>query len=111
MYPHYGGVTEKRRAHYLLTEIRAAFCDSMTLNRTYTSKTGASALGMTDADVVGVIQSLTNRDLHKSMTSLHDRSVWQDVYLPTWNGVGLYVKFTVDAQGNYLLISFKEATE
>ena len=48
-------------------------------------------------------------DLDKSMTSLADHRVWQDVYKPSVGGRTLYVKFTLDAQRALFLISFKEA--
>jgi motility quorum-sensing regulator/GCU-specific mRNA interferase toxin len=35
-------------------------------------------------------------------------AIWQDVYRPIVEGRELYVKFTLDAQGELLLISFKE---
>jgi hypothetical protein len=43
------------------------------------------------------------------MTAIHDNRLWQDVYLPNVGGKELYVKFTKDAAGHYLLISFKES--
>jgi hypothetical protein len=43
------------------------------------------------------------------MTAIHNNRLWQDVYLPNVGGKELYVKFTKDAEGNYLLISFKES--
>ena len=56
-----------------------------------------------------VIQELSNSDFDKSMTSIADHRVWQDVYKPSVGGRTLYVKFTLDAQQAMLLISFKEA--
>jgi hypothetical protein len=34
-------------------------------------------------------------------------AIWQDVYKPVTGGRELYVKFTLDARGALLLISFK----
>jgi len=42
------------------------------------------------------------------MTSIAESRNWQDVYKPAVANRVLYVKFTLDAQGQYLLISFKE---
>jgi motility quorum-sensing regulator/GCU-specific mRNA interferase toxin len=100
---------EKRRPHHALAAIKAAFADPAALNRTYTSKQGADALGMDDATVVAVIQALTVEDFDKSMTSHANHRVWQDVYRPKVSGTELYVKFTLDAMDALLLISFKEA--
>jgi len=57
--------------------------------------------------VVDVIQSMTRQQFYKSMTSLMDVKIWQDVYHVPYSGYILYVKFTVDGEGK-LLISFKE---
>jgi len=43
------------------------------------------------------------------MTSHISNQIWQDVYKPAVAGKTLYVKFTVDAMENLLLINFKEA--
>jgi len=64
---------------------------------------------MDDDAVVAVIQGLSPHDFDKSMTSMADHRVWQDVYRPHVKGRELYVKFTLDSQGALLLISFKEA--
>ena len=100
---------EKSKPHYKLADVKAAFADPGKLNRTYSSKQGADDLGMDDAAVVSVIQDLTNADFDKSMTSFVDHKVWQDVYKPVVDEAELYVKFTLDANQQLLLISFKEA--
>jgi motility quorum-sensing regulator/GCU-specific mRNA interferase toxin len=100
---------EKLKPHYLLADIKAAFADPTTLNRSFVSKQGSDDLGMDDAAVVAVIQALVGSDFEKSMTSYANTQVWQDVYRPSAGGKKLYVKFTLDARNNFFLISFKEA--
>ena len=100
---------EKRRPQYPLTSIKAAFADPASLNRSFVSRQGADDLGMDDQEVVSVIQALTHADFEKSMTSMADRRIWQDVYRPGNAGRELYVKFTLDARQALFLISFKEA--
>lgn len=100
---------EKLKQHFALADIKAAFVEPAKLNRSFVSKQGADDLGMDDADVVAVIQALTLADFEKSMTSIADHRIWQDVYKPIDGGRTLYVKFTLDAQGALFLISFKEA--
>jgi motility quorum-sensing regulator/GCU-specific mRNA interferase toxin len=102
-------MTEKLKPHYALADIKAAFADAATLNRSFVSKQGADDLGMDDSAVVAVIQSLTLSDFDKSMTSYADHKVWQDVYKPNTEKRTLYVKFTLDARQTLFLISFKEA--
>jgi motility quorum-sensing regulator / GCU-specific mRNA interferase toxin len=100
---------EKRKPSHDLAQIKAAFADPARLNRTGVSKLGADDLGLNDDQVVAVIQALQQGDFDKSMTSNVDHKVWQDVYKPSVDGRQLYVKFTLDAAGALLLISFKEA--
>lgn len=101
-------MTEKRKPHYRLADIKAAFGDPAMLNRTMSSKAGAAALKMSDGDVVSIVQGLSHTDFDKAMTSYADHTVWQDVYKPKAAGRALYVKFTLDAQKALMLISFKE---
>jgi motility quorum-sensing regulator/GCU-specific mRNA interferase toxin len=100
---------EKLKQHYALGDIKAAFADPSRINRSFVSKQGADELDMDDADVVAVIQTLTLADFEKSMTSIADHKIWQDVYKPSTGNQTLYVKFTLDASGALFLISFKEA--
>ena len=100
---------EKLKPHYALATIKTAFADASSLNRSFISKQGADELDMDDAAVVAIIQALGNSDFDKSMTSMADHRVWQDVYKPSADGRTLYVKFTLDAQQAMFLISFKEA--
>ena len=100
---------EKRKPHYVLAEIKAAFANPDSLNRTVTSMQGAHHLGMDDAAVVAVIQAQSSSDFDKSMTSVASHKIWQDVYRLVVEDQTIYIKFTIDAQGAFLLISFKEA--
>ncbi len=100
---------EKLKQHYALADIQTAFADPASLNRSFVSKQGADDLGMDDSEVVAVIQALTLVDFEKSMTSIANHKVWQDVYKPNVGGRTLYVKFTLDAREALFLISFKEA--
>lgn len=69
---------------------------------------GADDPGMDEQAVVDVIAGLTAGDFDKSMPSDRDPAIWQDVYRPIVADRALHVKFTVDTQGNLLLISFKD---
>lgn len=98
---------EKLKPHYDLTTIQATFSVVDALRITRTAQKCAEALGMTRADIIVCIQSITRPHFHKSMTSKGDSRIWQDVYRVPSGAIVLYVKFTTDAEG-YLLISFKE---
>ena len=100
---------EKLKPHFVLAAIKTAFADPASLNRSFVSRQGADDLNMGDNEVVEAIQALTLSDFEKSMTSIADHRVWQDVYKPRRAGRTLYVKFTLDARRALILISFKEA--
>jgi len=72
-----------------------------------TAAEGADDLGMDEQAVVDVIAALTATDFDKSMPSEINPAIWQDVYKPVIASRELYVKFTRDARGGLLLISFK----
>jgi motility quorum-sensing regulator/GCU-specific mRNA interferase toxin len=98
---------EKRRPHYSLATIQATFVSVSTLRITRTATRCAEDLSFSLADVVALIQGMERSQFYKSMTSDLSPRIWQDVYYVPYDRIVLYVKFTVDAQGN-LLISFKE---
>ena len=98
----------RRRPQYPLATVKAAFSDVARINRTMSAVEGADAMEMDDNTVVDVIAGLRASDFDKSMQSEINPAVWQDVYKPIIAGRQLYVKFTRDARGNLLLISFKE---
>lgn len=100
-------LVEKRTPHYRLESIKTAFAMTASLRMTKTARDTAFALGLLLADVVRIIQGITRKQFYKSMTSLADHRIWQDVYHVPVESTVLYVKFTTDAQG-YLVISFKE---
>lgn len=61
---------EKRKPHYALSDIKAAFGDSTKLNRSFASRQGADALQMDDEAVVGVIQKLAATDFDRPHTPI-----------------------------------------
>ena len=74
---------------------------------TRTALDGGRAMGLTEAEMLGVIAGLTRRDLFKSMTSYNDHTVWQDVYHGRCpNGLVAYIKLTQVA--HRIVIQFKE---
>jgi motility quorum-sensing regulator/GCU-specific mRNA interferase toxin len=98
---------EKRTPHYALDSIKVSFATEGSLRMTSTARNSAFGLGLLLADVVRIIQGVTREQFYKSMTSIGDHRIWQDVYHVPFERTVLYVKFTTDAQG-HLVISFKE---
>ena len=99
---------DKRRPHYDLVSIKATFSTTDGLRLTETSLTFATIdLGLSVAGIVALIQSIERTHFYKSMTSLRDHRIWQDVYHLPFEARLLYVKFTTDETG-YLPISLKD---
>ena len=98
---------EKYTPSFNLDEIKNAFLDFRHLNLTRTAWRTVRELGFRRKEIVEVVQSLERKSFYKSMTSYKDYKIWQDVYRTEFDGIRLYVKFTINDEG-YLVISFKE---
>ena len=99
---------EKRKPHHVLKAFQEAFSAPETLSITRTALNDALGLGFTRAGIVEVVQSMKRTHFYKSMTSLADHRIWQDVYHVPWEEMVLYVKFTDDVVTEFRLLSFKE---
>lgn len=101
-------MTEKRKPTYDIGAFKTAFSSVDKLSITGTALRTAAALGFGRAGIVSTIQSMKRGHFYKSMTSYVDSRLWQDVYhVPSPVGE-LYMKFTADADTEFLLLSFKE---
>lgn len=96
---------EKRVAHYDLESIKELIKNNQ-YYITGSARTCYTALGFADEDALTIINSLSNKDLYKSMTSYGDHSIWQDVYYKTVEELKLYIKLQVNDKA--IVISFKE---
>lgn len=54
------------------------------------------------------ISGIDRQMFYKSMTTLVDHRVWQDVYHVPTRGLILYVKFQADVVTEFTVMSFKE---
>lgn len=98
---------EKRRPHYPLALVQQLAADMARIRFTRVAVEGAAELGINTAGMRAVLLALRPQDFFKSMTAYADATIWQDVYRPGRNGVPLYVKLTVYAAENLLVVSFK----
>ncbi len=51
---------------------------------------------------------MQNEHFYKSMPSLGNSTVWQDVYHVPYAGLVIYIKFRADVITEFQLLSFKE---
>jgi motility quorum-sensing regulator/GCU-specific mRNA interferase toxin len=98
---------EKKRPHYDLASIKVEFCTPEKIRMSHTGLIYAETIGLGLSGLVTLIQGIERTCFYKSMTSYADHRTWQDVYHVPWQDLVLYMKFTVDSEG-FFLISFKE---
>ncbi len=99
---------EKKRPTYDLTAIKSALGSVETLAMTSSALRDATMLGFDRASVVETISGIDRQMFYKSMTTLADHRVWQDVYHVPTRGLILYVKFQADVVTEFTIMSFKE---
>lgn len=99
---------EKKKPHYLLSEVQQVVRARGENAFTATALTGAAALGLSSGQAVAVILGLTQKNFFKSMTTNVDHKIWQDVYHATLKaGLVAYIKVTLRENGT-VVIQFKE---
>ena len=101
---------EKRTAHYNLLAVQAAIAAAGVACFTLSALRGGQVMGLTSDEMLAAIALLKRSKLSKSMTTVHDHRVWQDVYHADTPMGPAYVKFTllvVDTTQK-IVISFKE---
>lgn len=99
---------EKKRPTYDLTAIKSALGSVEILAMTSSALRDATMLGFDRASVVETISGIDRQMFYKSMTTLADHRVWQDVYRVPTRGLILYVKFQADVVTEFTIMSFKE---
>ena len=81
--------------HYELVRIQAEVARLGAAAFTKTALDGGRQMGLTTAEMLAVIASLSRHNFCKSMTSYADHRVWQDVYhAPTPVRKDAYIKVT-----------------
>ena len=99
---------EKKKPHYLLSEVQCVVKGRGVNIFTATALTGAAALGLSSEQAVAVVLGLKQKDFHKSMTTSADHKIWQDVYHAALKpGLVAYIKVTLRENGT-VVIQFKE---
>jgi motility quorum-sensing regulator/GCU-specific mRNA interferase toxin len=98
---------EKRTPHYDLARVQADVARVGAAAFTKTALDGGRMMGLTTAEMLAVIASLSRSDFYKSMTAYADHRVWQDVYYAaTPVRKDAYIKITLREAAP--VIQFKE---
>ena len=99
---------EKRSPHYQLRGIQENVATCGIHAFTKTARANGFAMGLSQAEMLQVVFSLTAANFFKSMTTYHDHTLWQDVYHAT-TPVGKIAYIKVSApQSGHPVIQFKE---
>lgn len=103
-------MSEKSIPTYALESFKNAISSAGDLSEciTFTAAKSALALGFGPVEVLATIQSMERGHFYKSMPSLGNASVWQDVYHVPYGGFVIYLKFRADVVTEFQLLSFKE---
>jgi len=102
---------EKRKPHYVLSEIKELLSDENSRIVTRRDRKEAVSLGYADDEsMVERVQELRRNEFDKSMTSHHDVRLWQDVYKTSDGDRGLYIKLQKSPDGKGVIVSFKRDT-
>ncbi len=100
-------MTDKNKAHYALSDIKACVAAQGITAFTRTAQTGFAEMDLSPDEAVQVVLSLERSMLYKSMTTIADHRVWQDVYHASCpNGKTAYIKLTL--RDGTVVIQFKE---
>ena len=98
---------EKRALHYDLVLVQSKVARLGAAAFTKTALDGGRLMGLTTAEMLAVIASLSRRNFYKAMTSFADHRIWQDVYhTPTPVKKDAYIKIML--RDNAPVIQFKE---
>lgn len=99
---------EKKRAHYSLEQVKAYVKETGFSAFTLTARRNGFSMGLTQAEMLTVVLSLSGSCFYKSMTSYHDSTLWQDVYhAATPKSQMAYIKISDPGTG-HPVIQFKE---
>jgi len=102
---------EKRKPHYVLSEIKELLSDENSRIVTRRDRKEAVNLGYADEEaMVERAQELRRNEFDKSMTSHHNVRLWQDVYKTSDGDRGLYIKLQKSPDGKGVIVSFKRDT-
>lgn len=65
-------------------------------------------MGFSVAELVEIVCGLDGRCFYKSMTTLYDHTLWQDVYIARTEAGEAYIKVTAFADARPPVIQFKK---
>ena len=98
---------EKLRPHYDIAQIQAKVTALGIAVFTKTAIDGGRAMGLTSGEMLEVIAGIGASNFYKSMTTVADRRVWQDVFRAPDSGGQGSLHQSHDAEDGPPVIQFK----
>lgn len=98
---------EKRKPQYALPRVKALIQEGAYRVTRTALRCATRDFGYAEASrLADCVLGLQAKDFYKSMTTLHDVKLWQDVYYPKIEGTPAYVKIQI-VDDTTVVISFK----
>jgi len=98
---------EKRSPHYALSQVKALIHEGAYRVTRTALQCATRDFGFVEtSQLADCVLGLEGKDFYKSMTTLHDSKLWQDVYHPNIEGISAYVKLQI-VDDTTVVISFK----
>ena len=102
---------EKRKPHYPLPEIKRLIRQGCYRATRTALLCAVRDFALIDASEMATwVLDLKTEDFYKAMTTIHDSTLWQDVYHQDVQDVPAYVKLQI-VDGTTVIISFKRLEE
>jgi len=98
---------EKRKAHYSLDRVKKMIKNGNFYVTKIALKTAISDFSYTEIEIIKTVLNLVDSELYKSMTSIYNNKLWQDVYKKDIQDVKAYIKIQIK-DNNTVIISFKK---
>ena len=98
---------EKRRPHYTLSRVKSLIQEGAYRVTRTALRCATRDFGYVEASqLADCVLGLQVKDFYKSMTTLHNSTLWQDVYHPRIERTPAYVKIQI-VDDTTVVISFK----
>ena len=98
---------EKRTPHYPLSEVKRLIQEGSYRVTDSALSRATEDFRLTElSEIAACVRSLTRGDFYKSMTTIHDSRLWQDVYHGRAQELRAYIKLQI-VNETTVIISFK----
>ena len=99
---------DKRKPHYDLSKVQHLIAQGKFVVTKTALRSAVNDFNLSEENELGgYVQRLSNKHFYKSMTTIADSRLWQDVYRMAVKGADAYIKVQILDDGT-VIISFKK---